>query len=203
MGGIPFSTANSLIKYMKDHGYDGSLSGYYDYQSYPVSKVKMPFLIEFEYMVRPPHGISFEFVLSNIGSVRGKRGSGNSLADYTPKINYSNPQFSISYKYYLKSFKSALQTGVIMNKANIREVYGDIINTREIKDSAFRWGFMVGFAGSLVDLEQFFIRFQTQVRYVFPVEYVNEDLFMNNEKIGLAHFFIGIQTGVKIYTDKK
>lgn len=203
MGGVPYSTANSLKKHMKDHGYAGTASGIVGRTSYPIAHVKMPVLFEFEYLIRPPHGFSVEFAHSNVGSVQGKSGSaGSYTGDYTPEIFYSNPQFTLSYKYYLKSFKSALQAGVILNKANIREVDGTYLHPIEVKDTAFRWGFLIGYAGSLVERELFFIRFQTQFRYVFPVEYANADLFMNHEKIGLSHLFIGIQTGIKIYTDK-
>ncbi len=201
MGGVPYSTASSLKKYMKDHGYGGSSPGIMGDISYPVSHVKMPVLFEFEYLFRPPHGFSVEFAHSNVGSVQGLRNSGYS-SELTPEISYSNPQFSISYKYYLKSFKSVLQAGVIINKSNIREIYDNIIYEREVKDSRTRLGFLIGYAGSFVEKELFFIRFQTQFRYVFPVEYANTDLFMHTEKIGLSHFFIGIQTGVKIYTGK-
>lgn len=203
MGGVPYSTANSLKKYMRDQGFDGSSGGFLGSSiDYPVSHVKMPVLIEFEYLIKPPHGFSIEFAHSNVGSVQGLRNSGYT-SGLTPEIFYSNPQFSLSYKYYLKSFKTVLQAGLIMNKANIREVDGNYYQNREIRDSAVRWGFLVGYAGSLVEKEMFFIRFQTQFRYVFPVEFANDELFMNNEKIGLSHFFIGIQTGVKINTNKK
>lgn len=111
--------------------------------------------------------------------------------------------FAISYKYYLRTFKSVLQTGLILNKANIREEDGNYLHPGVVKDSATKWGLLIGYAGSLVEKEVFFIRFQTQFRYVFPVKFTNAELFMNNEKIGLSHFFIGFQTGVKIYTDKK
>jgi hypothetical protein len=93
-----------------------------------------------------------------------------------------------------------IQAGVILNMANIKEVNEQ---SRVVKDAEVRWGFLIGYAGSLVEQELFFIRFQTQFRYVFPVEFANNELFMNNEKIGLSHFFIGIQTGVKIYTARK
>jgi len=202
MGGVPYSTANNLKKYMRDHGYEGTSQGIVGSISYPISQVKMPVLFEFEYLIKPPHGITFEFAHTNVGSVQGLGNSGytNGL---TPEIFYSNPQFSISYKYYFKSFKSAFQAGVIMNNAKIKEVYDNYYHGREVKDSAVKWGFLIGYAGSLVEGEQFFIRFQTQFRYVFPVEYDNNDLFINHEKIALSHLFIGIQTGVKIYTDKK
>jgi hypothetical protein len=202
MGGVPYSTANYLKKYMRDHGYEGTSQGIAGSISYPVSHVKMPVLIEFEYLFKPPHGITFEFAHSNAGSVQGLINSGYTTG-LIPEITYSNPQFSLSYKYYFKSFKSALQAGVIMNNAKIKEVYDNYFHSREVKDSSVRWGFLIGYAGSLVEREQFFIRFQTQFRYIFPVEYDNYDLFMNREKIGLSHLFIGIQTGVKIYTDKK
>ena len=203
MGGVPYSTANSLKKYMRDQGYDGSSGGFLGSSiDYPVSHVKMPVLIEFEYLIKPPHGFSIEFAHSNAGSVQGLGNSGYS-SELTPEISYSNPQFSLSYKYYFKSCKSALQVGIIMNNAKIKEVYHNYYHGREVKDSAVKWGFLIGYAGSLVEREQFFIRFQTQFRYVFPVEYDNNDLFMNHEKIALSHLFIGIQTGVKIYTDKK
>ena len=187
---------------MKDHGYDGTSQGIFGSISYPVSHVKMPVLFEFEYLVKPPHGFSVEFARSNVGSVQGKRGAtGSYTGDYTPEIFYSNSQFSFSYKYYLKTFKSVLQTGVIMNKTNIREKDGTYLYPNEVKDSAFRWGFLIGYAGSIVEKKLFFIRFQTQFRYVFPVKFDNQKLFMDNEKIGLSQLFIGVQTGIKIYTD--
>jgi len=86
---------------------------------------------------------------------------------------------------------------------NIRETTGTYPHPREVKDSAFRWGFLIGYTGSVVEGKLFFICFQTQFLYVFPVEFDNHDLFMNDEKIGLSLFFIGFQTGVMIYADEK
>jgi hypothetical protein len=201
-GGVPYSTANSLKKYMNDNGYNGSSNTWLGTISYPVSHVQMPFILEFEYLIKPPHGISFEFAHTNKGSVQGRRGSGIAIADLSPEIYYSNPQFSASYKYYFKTYKSAIQAGFIMNKANIKEVDDSYFNNSTVEDSKISWGFLIGYTGSLVEQKIFFMRFQTQFRYIFPVEFTNDELFMDSEKIGLSHFFIGLQTGVKIYTKR-
>jgi hypothetical protein len=71
MGGVPYSSANSLKKYMKDHGYAGTSNGFFGSIEYPVSQVKMPALFKFEYLIKPPHGFSIEFAHSNVGSVQG------------------------------------------------------------------------------------------------------------------------------------
>lgn len=145
--------------------------------------------MEMEYLMKPPHGISVEFAASNFGTVTG-------LGHYHriyPQIKYKNPQLSLSYKLYSRSFKSALQAGLIVNFSTI---------TNEVEESQIKMGFLIGYIGSLIEKETFFMRFQTQLRYIVPLMYTNEDLFMYNEKISLSHFFIGLQMGVKLYTDK-
>jgi hypothetical protein len=202
-GGVPYSTANSLKKYMSDNGYNGSSYGIIGRVSYPISNVKIPIIVEFEYLFKPPHGISIEFATTNRGFVQGKRGQASyTPGEYTPEIYYKNPQVSGSYKYYFKTYKSAIQAGFIINKVNIKEVEESIISDHSVIDSKTSWGILIGYTGSLVEKKIFLMRFQTQFKYIFPVEFNNDELFMNNETIGLSNFFIGMQTGVKIIKNK-
>lgn len=188
-GAIPYGTACNIKDYMIDHGYGGSVSGWFGSVEYPKTLVIIPVLLEMEYLMKPPHGISVEFAASNFGTVTGL-GNYNSMY---PQIKYKNPQLSLSYKLYSRSFKSALQAGLIINFSTI---------TNEVEESQIKMGFLIGYTGSLIEKETFFMRFQTQLRYIVPLMYTNEDLFMYNEKISLSHFFIGLQMGVKLFTDK-
>ena len=207
-GGVPYGTSTSLKNYMKENRYEGTSSSLFGSSEYPTSSVKVSWMMEFEYLIKPPHGFSIEFAQTNKGSVTGINSAGygaNFLAIFfpsglTPQIFYSNPQLSASYKYYLKSYKSNLQVGLILNNARVRES-GE--NNNSGRYSKLSWGLLIGYAGSLVEKEVFFLRFQTQFRYIYPLEVTNSDSFMNGEKIGLSHLFIGIQTGVKIAKHKK
>lgn len=204
-GGVPYGTSTSLKNYMKDNGYDGSNRVFLFTTDYPISRVKVSWMLEFEYMVKPPHGFSIEFAQTNRGYVQGLTpGYTSPWYNYstglTPEIHYVNPQISASYKYYFKSYKSNLQAGLIMNNSRVWET-GE--NNNSGKYSKLSWGLLVGYAGSLVEKEVFFLRFQMQFRYVVPLEVTNSDSFLNGEKIGLSHLFIGIQTGIKIFTNGK
>lgn len=189
-GGVPYGTSTSLKNYMKENGYEGTSKSWFGPIDYPVSHVKISWMLEFEYLIKPPHGFSIEFAQTNKGSVTGYG---------TPEVSYSNPQVSVSYKYYLKYFKSNLQAGLILSNTKIEDSdgYGYSMN-----DSEMSGGFLLGYAGSIVENEKFFLRFQTQFRFVFPIELSNSDLFLDGEKIGLSHLFIGIQTGIKIAKNK-
>jgi len=75
----------------------------------------------------------------------------------------------------------------------------NIVKTNKSKTNI---GFMIGFAGSLVEKKLFFLRFQSQFKYVSPIKFTSADGFLANEKIDLSHLFIGLQTGFKIYPVK-
>ena len=60
-GGVPYGTSTKLKKYMKDNGYDGSRNGFFGTTQYPVAHVKVSWILEFEYLIKPPHGFSIEF----------------------------------------------------------------------------------------------------------------------------------------------
>ena len=195
-GGVPYGTSTSLKNYMKDNGFEGTSSFWIFTTEYPVAQVKLSWMLEFEYLIKPPHGFSIEFAQTNRGYVQGY----NYAIGSTPEIHYANPQLSACYKYYFKSYKSNLQAGLMLNSARIWESFADENSSKYSKLSG---GFLIGYAGSLVEKEVFFLRFQAQFRYIFPLEVTNSDSFLNGEKIGLSHLFIGIQTGIKIPSRKK
>lgn len=210
MGGVPYGTSTSLKNYMKDNGYAGTSKSWIFTTDYPISRVKISWMLEFEYLIKPPHGFTIEFAQANRGYVQGLSYGGITPPGYatpwydystglTPEIHYANPQLSVSYKYYFKSYKSNLQVGLIMNNARIWES-GE--NWKSSKYSKVSGGILIGYAVSLVEKEVFFLRFQTQFRYVFPLKNTNVDSFLNGEKIGLSHLFIGVQSGIKIARNK-
>ena len=141
-------------------------------------------------------GLNIEFDQTNNGSVTGY----SYAIGLTPEIHYAKPQLSASYKYYFKSYKSNLQAGLILNNTRVCES-GE--NENSSKDSKMSGGFLIGYAGSLVEKEVFFMRFQAQFRYIFPLEVTTSDSYINGEKIGLSHLFVGIQTGIKTLSSKK
>ena len=63
-------------------------------------------------------------------------------------------------------------------------------------------GFLIGYGDSLVEKEVFSCDFRSSSD-IFPLEVTTSDSFINWEKIGLSHLFIGIQTGIKIPSRKK
>lgn len=205
LGGVPYGTSTNLKNYMKDNGYDGSSNGFFGTTQYPVAHVKVSWILGFEYLIKPPHGFSIEFAQTNRGYVQGLVPAGydwlwnNYTSGVTPEIHYANPQLSASYKYYFKSYKSNLQAGFILNNTRIWESLDD---EKVNKNSKLSGGILIGYAGSLVEKEVFFMRFQAQFRYIIPFEVTNSDSFLYGEKIGLSHVFIGIQTGIKIATNK-
>lgn len=210
IGGVPYGTSTNIKSYMKDNGFEGTSRSWLSFKDYPISKVKISWMLEFEYLIKPPHGFSIEFAQTNRGYVQGLNYAGITPPGYatpwynystglTPEIHYANPQLSASYKYYFKSFKSNLQTGIIMNIAKVWET-GE--NWKSSKYSKVSGGILIGYAGSLFENEVFFLRFQTQFRYVFPLKNTNVDSFLNGEKIGLSHLFIGVQSGIKIARNK-
>jgi hypothetical protein len=73
----------------------------------------------------------------------------------------------------------------------------------DVEQSYTNWGVLIGLALPLVEKEEFFLRFQTQFRYVSPIEISNPEMFLSGEQVTLSHLFIGIQTGFKIQTGKK
>lgn len=193
LGGLPYGTSTSLKKYMKDHGYEGPASGWLGTINYPVSHVKSSMLFELEYLFMPPHGLSIEYAYANNGNVKGLG---------SPRIYYSNKQFAACYKYYLKDFRSNFQVGLILNFGSIEDDEYSYMNDAVHKQSNFSWGLLVGLAAPLVEKKEFFLRLQTQFRYILPVEITSEEMFLSGEKVSLRHFFIGLQTGIKIYPNK-
>jgi len=201
-GAIPYGTASGIKKYMRDHGYTGSVSRWFGSSiEYPVSRVMIPVLFELEYLIKPPHGISVEFAASNYGSVEGYHQYGFIYGREVPYIRYKNPQFTLSYKLYSRSFKSALQAGLILNFSTIIPASSNS-GSNEEDVSQIKPGILVGYTGSIIEQKGFFMRFQSQFRYVLPITYNGQDLFMHGEKIALSQFFIGIQTGFKLYPIK-
>ena len=140
-------------------------------------------------------GLNIEFDQTNNGSVTGY----SYAIGLTPEIHYAKPQLSTSYKYYFKSYKSNLQAGLILNNTRVWE---SDENENSSKDSKMSGGFLIGYAGSLVEKEVFFMRFQAQFRYIFPLEVTTSDSYINGEKIGLSPLFVGIQTGIKTLSNK-
>ena len=205
VGGVPYGTSTNLKSYMRNNGYKGTSKSWLSTTDYPISRGKVSWMFEFEYLIKPPHAFSIEFAQTNRGYVQGLNYSEITSPGYlpwydystglTPEVHYSNPQLSASYKYYSKSYKSNLEVGVIMNNARVWE---SVESWNSPKYSKVSGGFLLGYAGSLIEKEVFFLRFRTQFRYVFPAEITKDDSFINGEKIGLSHLYIGIQTGVKI-----
>lgn len=192
-GGLLYGTSTYLKNYMKDNGYERSVPGFWGTIDYPTSNGTGSILFELEYLFKPPHGFSIEYARANNGNVKGYG---------TPEINFSNHQFAACYKLYLKNFRSNLQTGLIMDFGSIKDSDSWSISETDVEQSYFNWGFLVGIAMPLLEREEFFLRFQTQFRYIFPVEISNEEMFLSGEKVALSHLFIGIQTGFKIWTNK-
>ena len=192
LGGLPYGTSTSLKKYMRDHGHEGTSSGFFGSIHYPVSNVKSSLLMELEYLYKPPHGVSIEYAYANIGKVEGFG---------TPEINYSNKQIAACHKFYLKNLRSNLQTGLIINFGSIEDDKYSYTNDAENKQSNVNWGLLFGCATPLVEKKELFLRLQTQFRYIFPVKITNKEMFLYGEKVALSHWFIGLQTGFKIYTN--
>ena len=191
-GGVPYGTSTSLKKFMREHGYSGNVPSWFGGSiKYPKSAVKISWMLEFEYMFNPPHGLSIAYARSNTGSVRGL-GTGT--------ISYENPQVLIYYKHYSKSFKSNIQAGILLNFCSFS--YNDYNSFNEIDKSKSTIGIIVGFTGSIIERRVFFWRFQTQFKYVPPIKFSYEDGLLANEKIGLSSLFLGMQLGIKLYPDK-
>jgi hypothetical protein len=192
----PYGTANALKKYMTENGYSGSVQGWFGgIIKYPKSTLKIPFMVEFEYNFKPPHGISIAYANTNSGSVRGTNNA--------PYVIFKNPQLLLFYKYYLPAFRSNFQAGLIVNFATIdidENIYSpNSINSESSKASP---GILVGYTGSLVEKNVFFLRIMGQFKFVPPMEPKGLDGFLANEKIGLSNIYIGIQTGFKLYPGK-
>lgn len=79
LGGVPYGTSTNLKNYMKDNGYEGTSKSWIFTTDYPISRVKISWMLEFEYMIKPPHGFSIEFAQTNRGYVQGL-----DLAEITP-----------------------------------------------------------------------------------------------------------------------
>ena len=60
----------------------------------------------------------------------------------------------------------------------------------------------MGYSGSIVEKDFFFMRINAQFKYVPPMEAEGLDGFLSNERIGLSNLYIGIQTGFKLYPGK-
>jgi hypothetical protein len=124
----------------------------------------------------------------------------------TPKIIYQNPQLLGYYKFYSNSLRANIQVGFFLNFSSFSSEAYNYTNSRNFSatsTSKTSLGLLIGFAGSIVEKEKFFVRFQTHFKYVPPIKFASEDGLLADEKIGLSSLFIGIQTGFKIYPDKK
>ena len=194
MGGLPYGTSTYLKNYMKDNGYGMSVPGFFGPIEYPTSEVQPSLLLEIEYLMAPPHGFSLEYAFANNGKVRGNG---------TPEISNTNQQIAVCYKYYLKNYRTNLQTGVIMDFGSIKDAENTYVVNPDFNEQSYQsWGFLIGLASPLVEKEDFFLRFQTQFRYISPIEISNEEMFLSEETLPLNHLFIGLQFGLKLVSNK-
>lgn len=192
----PYGTANGIKKYMTENGYGGSVPSWFGGTvNYPKSMLKIPFMLEFEYNFKPPHGISIAYANTNSGSVRGTNNA--------PDVLFNNPQIILFYKYYLPAFRSNFQAGLIVNFATIdviENIYSpNSINSESTKTSP---GILIGYSGSIIEKNVFFMRINGQFKYVPPIEPEGLGGFLAKERIGLSNLYIGIQTGFKLYPGK-
>ena len=196
-GGVPYGTSTSLKKFMKDNGYQGRTTTWWGNSiDYPKSNVKIPWMLEFEYNFKPPHGIALVYAAANNGSVTGY----SRYQKVYPEVHYENPQLLVFYKHYSKSFRSNFQAGFLINFCSFSTVENA---NKSYKKSKIDFGLMVGFAVSIIEKDIFFLRFQSQFKYVPPIKFSGEIGLLANEEIGLSSLFLGIQTGFKIYPVKK
>lgn len=196
-GGVPYGTSTSLKRFMEDNGYLGSRWGWFGTITYPISHVKIPWMLEIGYLFKIQHGFSIGFAQANNGSVEGY---------LAPEIIYKNPQLLGYYKFYSNSLRANIQAGFLLNFSSFSSEAYNYSNSRNFSatsTSKTSLGLLIGFAGSIVEKEKFFLRFQTQFKYVPPIKFASEDGLLSDEKIGLSSLFIGIQTGFKIYPGKK
>lgn len=74
-----------------------------------------------------------------------------------------------------------------------------ISRTEESKNNL---GLMIGYAGSVLEKNSFFLRFQSQFKYVPPIKFTSNDGIFIDEKVGLSSLYLGIQLGFKLYPNK-
>jgi len=103
----------------------------------------------------------------------------------------------VFYKIYSKNLRSNFQAGFLLNFCSMSSE--EKRNSSKTDKSNTSLGILVGYAGSIVEKNKFFLRFLTQFKHVPPIKLSSEDGFLANEQIGLSSLFLGIQTGYKIY----
>lgn len=196
LGISPYGTSTSLKKYMNENGYGGSVASWFGGSiKYPKSSIKLPCMIEIEYNFKPPNGISIAYANTNSGLVEGLYPA--------PEVEFNNPQILFYYKYYMPTYRSNFQIGLIVNFSKITiddSSYMDPYNLS--KSSKTSPGLLIGYAGSIIEKNVFFLRIECQFKYVPPLEVDGLDGFMINEKVSLSNLFLGIKTGIKLYSDK-